>query len=180
MPKAKDVHVDVVLESDNPVRFRIEPSPPNSLPTGANGELIFSNDHHPGFHIHFNLRDISCLGYLFPTTSDKKEAVWSQLGNGACPKSEMWEVFKPLHVSPHQLTLTVDNPNGSPAQGPFGYTLRVTKDNGASYLDLDPGGLNQNGPQALSKSKDVLLTIGGAIAGSLLTLGAQALLDGLS
>ena len=176
MADPKDAHVDVILDSDNPVQFRIEPTPPSSLPTGPNGELIFNNNHHPGFNVHFHLRDINALGYLFPKNSDKKEAVWSELGNGVCPNSAKWEVFEPNHVSAHRLTLTVRNPNPSPAQGPFGYTLRVTKDNGASYLNLDPGGFNQNGSQSISKSKDLLLAIGGAVTGSVLTLGAQALL----
>lgn len=178
MPNPKDVHVDVILESDNPVQFRIEPSPPNSLPTGPDGELIFQNDHHPGFHVHFHLLDMAGLGYRFPKNSDKNEAVWSELGSGVCPQAAKWDVFKPLSVGANRMILTVNNPNPKPAQGSFGYTLRVTKDNGANYLALDPGGQNQNGSQSMSKSKDLLLAVGGALAGSLLTLGAQALLEG--
>jgi hypothetical protein len=176
MANARDVHVDVILESDNPVKFSVEPSPPGSLPMGPNGELIFANDHHPGFHIHFHLQDPHCLGYRFPKNSDKKEAIWSQLGSGACPSVGKWEVFQPLTVGASRMILTVDNPNPKPAQGPFGYTLRVTKDNGATYLALDPGGVNQNGSQSMNLSLAAAL-LGGAAAGSLLTLGAQALLQ---
>lgn len=177
MANPKDVHVDVILESDNPLKFGIEPSPPNSLPTGPNGELIFANANHPGFKVHFHLQDPNGLGYRFPKAADKEEAVWSELGNGACPHAARWEVFTPRSVGPNRMVLTVDNPNPTPAQGPFGYTLRVTKDNGANYLKLDPGGLNQNGSRS-STTQAVLLIVGGAIAGSLLTLGAQILLQG--
>jgi hypothetical protein len=176
MPNPRDVHVDVILESDNPLQFRVEPSPPGSLPTGPNGDLLFSNDHHPGFRVHFHLQDPNGLGYRFPKKQDKDEAVWSQVGSTGCPSSANWDVFKPLDVEPGRMILTVNNPNPSPAQGPFRYTLRVTKDNGASYLALDPGGVNQNGSQSMNLSIAAAF-VGGAAAGSLLTLGAQALLQ---
>ena len=76
---------------------------------------------------------------------------------------------------PDGMELTALNPNPSPAQGPFGYTLRITKDGGATYLPLDPGGVNQNGPQ-MQRVSPVLVFAAGAVVGSLATLGTQALL----
>jgi hypothetical protein len=32
----------------------------------------------------------------------------------------------------------------------FKYALRVTKDNGASYCDLDPGGVDNNGARTVN------------------------------
>ena len=177
----KKVEVEVILESDNPVNFRVEPVN-NSLPTGPNGELIFDNDHHPGFQVWFYLNDRNGLGYTFPPNSKKHQAVWSELGNGACPKppgkSDVFHVERV--IEPDRRTLVVLNPNPSPAQGPFGYTLRVTKDGGATYLDLDPGGLNQNGPTAKSSSTGAFAAGAavGLIVGVAGTLGTQALLGG--
>ena len=180
MAGPKKVDVDVILESDNPVQFQVEPTN-KSLPRGPGGELIFNNDHHPGFHVWFHLKDPNSLGYLFPKNSKKHEAVWSELGNGACPQAAKSEVFDALRVlEPERDVLVVLNPNPSPPQGSFGYTLRVTKDDGASYLALDPGGLNQNGPQSRSPNTGIFLAgaATGAIVGVAATLGAQALLGG--
>jgi hypothetical protein len=168
-PKRADV--DVILRSDNPLDFDIVP---NGLPKGPNGELVFENNNHPGFQIQFHLQDPNGLDYLFPPNSDKEEAVWSKLGSGACPTSGMWEVFEPIRVVPQRTTLVVHNPNPSPAQGKFGYTLRVT--NGSRWLDLDPGGDNLNGPRYSWTA--AIAFIGGVAVGCLGTLGTQALLQG--
>ena len=139
-----DVHVDVTLESDNPIAFRLGSK---DLPKGGNGDFIFNNDGHPGFHIHFTLIDQTNKGYLWPTNSKKDEAVWSELGSGVCPQPPgKADVFHALSVDKARTTLVVNNPNPKPAQGPFGYTLRVTNDpNEVVFLPLDPGGINNNG-----------------------------------
>jgi hypothetical protein len=41
--------------------------------------------------------------------------------------------------------LLVYNDNPQPALGEFHYALRVTNDGGATYCDLDPGGVDTNG-----------------------------------
>ena len=174
MAKPADLHIDVTLDSDNPLQFRVEPQ--GGFPTGPNGELIFQNNFHPGFKVVFHLKDPNGLGYRFPPHQKNDEGLWSELGNGACPTQGKWEVFKPQKVSePDGMKLTALNPNPSPAQGPFGYTLRVTKDGGVTYLALDPGGVNQNGPQQ-QRVSPVLVFVAGAVVGSLATLGTQALL----
>lgn len=174
------VHVNVILISEDPLDFCIEPSPAGSLPTGPNGELIFRNEGHPGFHIHFNLQDRTGLGYRFPPNSKKNAAVWSQLGSGACPKSEIWEVFHAIRVDQNPdgtTTLVVHNPNPRnpnpppDGQGLFGYTLRVTKDGGSIYLPLDPGGDNQNGQvRSFSLSYAAIGVSSGAAAGAAATI----------
>jgi|tagenome__1003787_1003787.scaffolds.fasta_scaffold20985721_2 hypothetical protein len=135
------VPVDVYLVSADPLRFHIE-SPIQSAP---DTDLIFHNNCHPGFEVVFTLHDQTGdpNGYSFE--KHKEDAVWSQLGEGeaACPKSEIWTVFKPLRVSDDRTTLAVINENSGEAVGPFQYALNVT--NGSRKLSLDPGGNNMNG-----------------------------------
>ena len=143
MPSPWNVSVDVTLNSINPVSFTIDSK---DLPKGGNGDLVFKNDGKPGFHISFNFTDATGLGYRFPPNKNKEEAVWSQLGSGVCPQASCSDVFHAIGVNePARTTLTVNNPNPSPAQGKFGYTLRVTSDEGKTFLSLDPGGDNMNG-----------------------------------
>ena len=174
MGDPKDAHVDVVLETEHPfLKFRLESK---DLPIGPDGELYFKNCGHPGFDVHFHLRDPNDLGYKFPSHQNRKDAIWSQVGQGACPKtSAVHEIFDPRKITPDQMTLVARNVNDKTAA--FGYTLWVSKTGNPPYEDLDPGGFNQNGPSQAA-SNNLLLVIGGAIAGSLVTIGAQALLDG--
>jgi hypothetical protein len=172
----RDVHVHVILNSETPGDFRVEPAPLGSIPTGPNGELIFQNNGHNGLFVHFHLIDNTGLHYRFPRQPNRSDAIWSQLGNGACPNTGIWEVFDPRNISADRLELIVFNPNVDPTLGQFGYTLRVTKDDGAHYLPLDPGGDNQNGPISKYQWNTALVFVGGMVAGALATLGAQALL----
>jgi len=130
---------------------------------GPGGELIFKNEAHSGFFVYFDLKDPNKLGYKFPPNSKINDAVWSKLGVGACPDTEAWEIFDPKSVTNQGMTLRVRNTNVVPVVGKFGYTLRVTKDGGANYLPLDPGGDNQNGPIALFVSSWIAPTVAGAI-----------------
>jgi hypothetical protein len=181
MPNPKqprDVHVSVTLNSETPGDFSIEPSPLGSLPTGPNGELIFNNAGRPGFFIHFGLVDKTGLNYKFPPQAKVSEAVWSELVAGACPQSPgKWDVFEPRNITNGGMTLIVHNPNVDPILGKFGYTLRVTKDGGATYLPLDPGGDNQNGPVNRYNWNTAVAFVSGAAVGSLATIGVQALLQ---
>ena len=136
------VDIDVYLEPEGTQPpFYLE----TYLPKDANGQIIFENHGRDGFKINFNLHDPHSTGYCFPSNSKKDEAVWSELGDGACPSSAKADVLKVLRVEPGEMTVVVYNRNPEPAQGEFGYTLRVTKDDGLNYLALDPGGINQNG-----------------------------------
>lgn len=171
MANPRDAHIDVVLESEHPtLKFHLESE---DIPIGPESHVHFSNCYHPGFHVFFHIKDPHGLGYRFPPNSDKRDAIWSVVGDGACPHSEAWEIFEPLNVSSDRLTLKTKNPNS--AEQKFGFTLNVTKTGGPPYEELDPGGTNHNGSYSMSKSKDALLAIGGAVVGSVLTLGANAL-----
>jgi hypothetical protein len=141
-----DVDIDVHLEQagSNP-SFRIH----TCLPVDpATGNILFENNHRPGFNINFNLYDETGGGYVFPPQPKVKEACWSRTGT-SCPTSAIWEVFDPRRVTNGGTTLVVynDNPTvgGSGGLGPFKYTLRVTNDGGNTYCDLDPGGSDMNG-----------------------------------
>lgn len=169
----RNATVRVVLKSDKPLDFEIHS---DDLPKDANGDLLFENDHHPGFKVEFKLEDVNNLGYLWPLPQNKEEAVWSKLG-AQCPLAAAHDVFRPINIKPDRKTLVVDNPNVAPALGAFQYNLRVTKTGAAPYLDLDPGGLNQNGPISRSASSTVAAFVAGAVVGSLLTLGTQTLLS---
>jgi hypothetical protein len=138
--------VAVTLESVNPLKYSIQPTGSDPLPT-SNGALVFDNDHHRGFDIDFTFTDATKSGYLWPPTNLMHQAVWSKVGTSdTCPASPDAQVFHATGVDKSCTVLSVNNPNPSPAQGAFQYTLCVTNDCGTSYLPLDPGGVNNNGP----------------------------------
>jgi len=174
MSGPRDVHINVHLDSVKPLRFSVQPVS-KGLPKGPEDEIIFRNEGHDGFNIHFDLKD-PIEGYVFPEREDLHEAVWSKLGK-QCPTSAASDVFTPLRVENNRKTLVVYNKNPCPKQGRFCYTLRVTNDDGKTYLDLDPGGDNQNGESRFNTSF-ALAFAGGALVGCLATLGTQALLEG--
>jgi hypothetical protein len=140
-----DVDVDVYLHSETPGDFTIQ-SYLQSTPGST--DLNFFNSGHPGFNVSFKLHDETGLGYGFPNGAKSCDAIWSQVMAGGCPASPgAWEVFEKnsIVITNGGSVLKVKNPNPCPAQGHFQYTLNVTKDGGATYLPLDPGGNNQNG-----------------------------------
>lgn len=154
MTNAKLANVQVTLLSVDPLRFDITS---NDLPKDANGDLVFANDHHPGFNVDFHFTDETKSNYLFPPNPQKADAVWSVRGPSNCATVKASEVFEPLKVSTDGKTLSVHNSNAGNNVGHFGYTLRVTKDTGAHFLALDPGGLNTNGPVSANKSVTALI-----------------------
>jgi hypothetical protein len=138
------VDVDVYLEDPVGPKFRME----TSLPTRGEGDkkvIVFENRRRPGFDIKFNLIDESAQGYCFPRK--ESEALWSRRGPGCPPVNygQQWDEFKVERVvEPDRTILVVHNANMTKTE--FGYTLRVTNDDGRTFVDLDPGGSNQNGP----------------------------------
>ena len=142
--QAWDVVVDVYLTKGCPnPQFNLQ----TTLPV-QNGNILFNNNRRPGFNITFNLIDETGEGYAFPPQPKVQEACWSKVGT-TCPTSGSWEVFDPRRVTGGGSSLEVynDNPKqpGGGGLGEFRYTLRVTKDGGTNYCDLDPGGVDQNG-----------------------------------
>src|SRR5438270_1753122 len=139
MPSPWKKSVAVTLETVSPLKYKIEPTGTDKLPT-SNGALVFDNDKHPGFDIDFTFTDNTNSGYLWPPNNLKGQAVWSKIGTAVtCPVSPDTEVFRATGVDKTCTVLTVHNPNPSPAQGAFQYTLCVTNNGGQTYLDLDPG-----------------------------------------
>lgn len=144
-----DAEIDVTLTSDgNPPQFNVE----SPLPHDDQGNIIFNNAGRPGFKIKFRFYDNTNggngSGYAFPQGANNQDAVWSQLGT-SCPSTGAWDIFpqNSIVVTDNGATLVVLNPNPTPGQGAFRYTLNVMK-TGGSYLPLDPGGINQNGSTA--------------------------------
>lgn len=177
MSNSRKVDVDVYIDDpkSKPPIFRVVGSPKNNppLPIGPDRELEFENNGHKGFRIHFNLQG-DTHGFFFPPNSKKREAIWSEFGSEECPKGPdgVWEVFKPIEVkkvAQERRTLVVHNKNECEDVGQFLYTLRVTKDKGVTYLPLDPGGNNKNGPT-------LALNLNTAIADTLLVAGFSALM----
>jgi hypothetical protein len=137
-----DVDVDVYLRPDGEEPpFKMQ----SCLPRNPDGEFVFDNCGRHGFQIHFHLKDPHKTGYLFPRSAQLREALWSWPRPECPPENhgEQWREFKAVRVSPDGKTLVVRNLNETETK--FGYTLRVTKDGGDSYRDLDPIGENKNG-----------------------------------
>lgn len=148
--KPWEAEVDVYLTSAGPPAvFEIE----TCLPVDAEDNIVFNNNGRPGFNINFRFYDNTNggngSGYVFPNppTPPNKEmqwAMWSSAGQGCpTPGCGQWSEFTSVSVKDQGKTLVVRNTNSSPTF--FGYTLRVTNDGGANFVDLDPGGSNQNG-----------------------------------
>ena len=146
------VEVDVYLEDEGPpAQFHLD----SSLPKGPNGDLIFQNNHRPGFNIEFHLIDLTGKGYLFPKPADLKDSIWCERGTASCPTSAVDDILTPRNVSPDRKTLTAytekpDENHGGPI-GPFRFTLNVTKTGEPPFLPLDPGGDDQDGARTFSK-----------------------------
>ena len=167
----KPVKIDVIIEEDTPdMKFRLEST---DIPIGPDNHPYFKNCDVMGFDITFTLKDPNNLGYRFPDMD--ADAIWSAVGTG-CPHSEAWEIFKSPKVLGAGKMLKVENANTVAAN--FAFTMNVSKSGQKPYRELDPGGTNQNGSVRQNIGKDVLLAVGGVVAGSLLTLSAQALLQG--
>ncbi len=161
MADAKKTTVNVTYSGIDPVtgkaNFTIDPTGTNPLPTGPNG-LIFVNDHFPGFQISFVLIDNTHQNYAFPPNSKKDLAVSSVMGAGLCPPQGTSDVFKALSVGgTNNNILTVLNTNQDPYVGVFSYVLWITNDGGTTYIELDPGGVNQNGPSVRFSLASILI-----------------------
>jgi hypothetical protein len=162
--------VDVILDVQNDT-FHFET---DDLPLGPHTKLTFQNDGYPGFTITFHLKDPPD-GYRFP--EDLDEALWVT-DQPICPDEPCkWSQFKAKAVLNNGQDLVVRNLNEKKQE--FGYVLRVTK-NGTEFMNLDPVGGNENGSTSLNiaLSGYAFAAVGGAVVGSLITLGVQAMLAG--
>jgi hypothetical protein len=171
MPDPMEVHVLVFLHPGDPKGdFHFETT---DLPMGPNNFLYFRNWGFPGFYIHFDLQEPT-LGYLFPESklfppnppNQHLRAALFASSQPGCPTSPSnWGQFDGEKVINNGKTLVVWNKNQT--RRDFGYALQVTKDGGATYLPLDPGGQNKNGP---SRAIDWAVVAAAAAAGAAFTI----------
>lgn len=165
----KKVNVKVILHapgSNPPYHFES-----NDVPIDKDNVIYFSNcGKLKGFEIHYELDDTDNPGYRFPTRGSHgdnhlDEALWVTQSGGCPTAPRKWPVFEAESVANGGLTLVVKNKNEDVEN--FFYTLRVAK--GANWLELDPGGTNQNGGMPFTS------LMVGVIAGAVCALGAAAL-----
>lgn len=185
----KDVTVKVVLHpAGDPDVFHFETT---DLPMCPGNFLIFRNclkGNH--FRISYKLDNSARPGFLFPTGQGQQhllDALWVHDSTSCPTRACTWDEFKAHKVKDEGLTLVVKNKNDDVTN--FAYTLRVT--NGSEWLELDPGGGNQNGGEppftsyasalvtgaivgvgtaaltsaALAPSNALLFSLGGAVVG---------------
>ena len=138
-PWQVDVDVYVYDEKATPP-FRIE----SYLQTSEGGRLQFHNRGRHGFLVNFQLHDETGEGYQFPKPNELAKALRSQAG-ASCPPPGVgqWREFTAERIIQNRSVLVVRNLNESKTE--FWYALCITKDDGATYRDLDPGGDNWNG-----------------------------------
>lgn len=135
-----EVVVDVYLTAADPPGFSLE----TCLEVNSSNRIMFRNKRRPGFIIKFRLHNELNPTWFFPSVP--ADAVWSRKGFLCPDQVGIWEVLEPYEVDGTRLNLLVYNENPAPKIGSFQFNLRVTKDNGANFHPLDPGGGDQNGP----------------------------------
>lgn len=160
----KTVNVKVILDPPGSVPpFHFDSS---DLPISKDNVIYFSNcGKNKGFLINYIVDNTANPGFRFPTNSSGNDyldqAMWAT-ESGPCPTQPChWDtVFKARSVDNGGQILLVWNKNAV-AQN-FAYTLRLV--NGANWLNLDPGGINQNGGLPLFQSQSASI-VTGAIVG---------------
>lgn len=169
MASPQEVHVSVVVDTVAPLAFHFETT---DLPMGPNNVLYFRNcKKDQGFHIFYEL--VGADGYRFP--QNLRDALYVSNGSKTnCPMTaQTWGQFDPLLVmggsgpGTERRVLKVWNKNNT--QSEFAYTLRIT--DGTNWLNLDPGGENQNRGIPF---QSYLLSAGG-LTGAIVGIGATVL-----
>lgn len=167
----KHVRVKVVLHREGDEKaFHFES---DDLPIGKENRIYFSNcGKHKGFMIHFDLDDDLRPGFRFPTRQQHgndylEDALWAAETGGCPDRKSYWPVFRAMREERGGGTLVVRNKNLEVQD--FFYTLRVVRR--TEWLDLDPGGSNQNGGEP-----PLTAYAGLALTGAIVGLGTTALL----
>jgi hypothetical protein len=153
--KCKDVSVNVVLDLNHDPEFYFQ----TSLPMKGSDHLKFHKGKKDGFLISFNLQDPDNV-YSFG--NNLSEALYSH-SQASCPTGPgQWAEFTAQEITNGGMTLVVHNANSTVQD--FGYTLRITRDGGATYKELDPIGTNSNSNLRISTGAAATYTaVGGAI-----------------
>jgi len=151
---AKDVYVTVKVTDVAAEKFEFESS---DLPVGPDNHLTFDDGKDfSGFNIFYTLEGAD--GYKFPK-DDLNEALYVKGGSSTyCPQSKsQWGQFQAVDVLDDGRTLKVWNKNDAKAK--FAYMMRAKK--GSDWLELDPGGTNNNA------GGDGTISAAGAIVGAI-------------
>lgn len=172
--KDMDVQVSILPQPSNgqPVSFVMDP--PN---------LVFENDKHDGFWVHFHIKNFKDTDYRFPDSPS--DAMWVQAIDEAtpasCPRQPMyWTGFRAKEVTNDNVVLTVRNKNG-PLNGKleqlFAFTLLFTTtphDPNPVCVEFDPIGVNKNGSTGYSSAA---LIVGLVVVGAAALIGYKLLLS---
>ena len=191
-PKKVDVDVHIIDEPKNnpPYDFYLSTND-NKVGKPEGDTLTFENEgKYDGFDVRFHVVDHTGKDFLF------MEGAWDASGNedptiapmwvkpvgdlkDPCPDHEFWDEFKTTKVSPNNKTLHVRNLNTTKQLFKFAFMFSRNPRHRPYEIMYDPGGENGNGPRPFQSSALLIgLVLGGAVIGSLLTLGFQALLRG--
>jgi hypothetical protein len=173
-----EVDIKVILHPESDPPFHLDCG--NALPQGPEANFfIFKNNGHPGFVLNYILEDPTNT-YFFPDDTD--EALYSAKGRGCPTLKRQWGQFKADKHRSNNNVLVVRNMNGKGHEGEFGYRLRVTTrphDDDADYLDLDPGGRNDNGPTSRSNVSLLTAAVIGVATGVASAVATAAVLEQL-
>ena len=155
-------------------------------------DLTFDNDgKYDGFDLTFEVDDATGNDFKFmdigtlPNGDPDPDLapMWvkkvAQLGGTDCPDREFWHQFRATKVYGNNKKLDVRNDNSDVHFFKFAFMFSRTPNKGPYEIMYDPGGTNLNGTKPMfSLTPVVVAAVGGAIIGSLATLGVQALISG--
>jgi hypothetical protein len=195
MGDSKKVKIEVHIDDDatqyppkQPYKFWLE-TDDNKVGKKKGHDLTFDNDgKYDGFDITFEIVDHTKKDFKFMDIGEDANGhpnpdlapMWvktvAQLGGSDCPDREFWDQFRATEVFGNNKKLSVRNENIDKNYFKFAFMFSRTPDTGPYEIMYDPGGTNMNGTKpSFAVGPLVAAAIGGAIAGSLITLGVQAL-----
>ena len=143
-PRERDLYLVVTRNSDDPCDISYE----------LVGDLVFENNHRPGFMVFIDIDAHEDLGAKFLSSdpmwvqpfSEETETACTTAGARLCPTSpSYWDQFATVSVINRGRTLLVRNKNDY--EQSFAFTLRFQVKNCPRVFELDPIGSNQNGQQ---------------------------------
>lgn len=196
-PKTVDIDVHIIDDSSKSPPFNFWMDPHDSKVGKSKGEnLRFENEgKYDGFDLRFKVVDdtkakedfrFMDVGTLANGDPDPDLApMWVRMADSLgptepCPDHEFWDQFETTSVSQNNKMLHVHNKNDDVQK--FKFALLFSKNPSQSPCEImyDPGGDNMDGTKPLFGSVGTITAaaIGGAIVGSLLTLGVQAAIAG--